>query len=421
MVDKGVEYTVRDFSAVDTQVAEMAKREKLLTWRLRIENLKRLGMPLIYFAAALAIVIIALGIFFWLIQKERVVEVDKVVEVVKEVPVATEKLKIVEVPVYVETPVEKVVEVTKEVPVVSEKLKIVEVPVYVETSPTQGNSSTVNIQVSDSLEVSKLKKEASSSACANNSSFSSPCVDTYQYSSGTVYSGSWKNGLPEGNGKLTFENGLSIDGTWKEGKLQKLNNDIKTQPQLNQSKSIGLNLPKVEKQDGSKSCAKNSSHKVQCSDTYQYENGFKYDGSWYRGYPHGKGKVTFQDGSSIDGFWQNGALQRVKEQIKSNVKSLKQTVTIFNTVPGKQINPAFGDIVVGHKFKSGTAETWDRAYCYLNLIDDGKTNIIDLSQRSSFNINSKPTLDTYKFDTRYTLSEFSEAQSKCRYQWYGFN
>ena len=84
MVDKGAEYTVRDFSAVDTQVAEMAKREKLLTWRLRIENLKRLGMPLIYFAAALAIVIIALGIFFWLIQKERVVEVDKVVEVVKE-------------------------------------------------------------------------------------------------------------------------------------------------------------------------------------------------------------------------------------------------------------------------------------------------------------------------------------------------
>ena len=63
MVDKGAEYTVRDFSAVDTQVAEMAKREKLLTWRLRIENLKRLGIPLIYFAAALAIVIIALGIF----------------------------------------------------------------------------------------------------------------------------------------------------------------------------------------------------------------------------------------------------------------------------------------------------------------------------------------------------------------------
>ena len=71
MVDKGAEYTVRDFSAVDTQVAEMAKREKLLTWRLRIENLKRLGMPLIYFAAALAIIIIALGIFFLAYSKRK--------------------------------------------------------------------------------------------------------------------------------------------------------------------------------------------------------------------------------------------------------------------------------------------------------------------------------------------------------------
>ena len=98
MKDKGLEYTTRDFSAVDAQIAEIAKREKLLTWRLRIENLKRLGVPLIYVAAALAIVIIALGIFFWLIKKERVVEVDKVVEVTKEVPIVSEKLKIIEVP-----------------------------------------------------------------------------------------------------------------------------------------------------------------------------------------------------------------------------------------------------------------------------------------------------------------------------------
>ena len=419
MVDKGAEYTVRDFSAVDTQVAEMAKREKLLTWRLRIENLKRLGMPLIYFAAALAIVIIALGIFFWLIQKERVVEVDKVVEVVKEVPIATEKLKIVEVPVYVETPVEKVVEVTKEVPVVSEKLKIVEVPVYVETSPAQGNSSKLNIQVSDSLEVSKLKKEAGSSACANNSSYSSPCIDTYQYSSGTVYSGSWKNGLPEGSGKLTFENGLSIDGTWKEGKLQKLNNDIETQPQSQQSKSLGLNLPQVTKETNSTSCAKNSSHKVQCSDTYQYENGFKYVGSWYRGYPHGKGKVTFQDGSSIDGFWQNGALQRVKEQIVSNVKALKQSVTIFNTVPGEQLNPAFGEVVVGHKFKSGTAERWMSAYCYVYLLDKGELIQISLSRYTSFN--SRLSKEKYSFNERFSSSDFTKAQNACPYQWSGFN
>ena len=212
---------------------------------------------------------------------------------------------------------------------------------------------------------------------------------------------------------------MSIDGTWKEGKLQKLNNDIKTQPQLNQSKSIGLNLPKVEKQGGSKSCAKNSSHKVQCSDTYQYENGFKYVGSWYRGYPHGKGKVTFQDGSSIDGFWQNGALQRVKEQIKSNVKSLKQSVTIFNTVPGEQLNPAFGEVVVGHKFKSGTAERWMSAYCYVYLLDKGELIQISLSRYTSFN--SRLSKEKYSFNERFSSSDFTKAQNACPYQWSGFN
>ena len=419
MVDKGAEYTVRDFSAVDTQVAEMAKREKLLTWRLRIENLKRLGMPLIYFAAALAIVIIALGIFFWLIQKERVVEVDKVVEVVKEVPVATEKLKIVEVPVYVETPVEKVVEVTKEVPVVSEKLKIVEVPVYVETSPAQGNSSILNIQVSDSLEVSKLKKEAGSSACANNSSYSSPCIDTYQYSSGTVYSGSWKNGLPEGSGKLTFENGLSIDGTWKEGKLQKLNNDIETQPQSEQSKSLGLNLPQVTKETNSTSCAKNSSHKVQCSDTHKYENGSVYVGSWFRGYPDGRGQLTFANGSSIDGFWKNGILENVKNETSIDIKTLKKSVHVFTTVSGEKINPLFRDVTAGHKFASGTAERWMSAFCYVYLVDKGELIQITLSRYMSFN--SRLSKEKYSFDERYSSSDFTKAQDTCPYQWSGFN
>ena len=39
--------------------------------------------------------------------------------------------------------------------------------------------------------------------------------------------------------------------------------------------------------------------------------------------------MTFEVGSSIDGFWKNGALQRVKEETTSNVKALKQSVTFF--------------------------------------------------------------------------------------------
>ena len=83
MNKKNAEYVVRDFSAVDQQVAEMAKRERGLTWKLRIDNLKRLGIPLILLACALAILILALGVFIWLVQQERIVEVEKIVEVTR--------------------------------------------------------------------------------------------------------------------------------------------------------------------------------------------------------------------------------------------------------------------------------------------------------------------------------------------------
>ena len=66
------EYVVRDFSPVDRHVEELAKRERILTWRLFIDNLKRLALPLILIACAIAIILIALGFFIWLIKKDKI-------------------------------------------------------------------------------------------------------------------------------------------------------------------------------------------------------------------------------------------------------------------------------------------------------------------------------------------------------------
>ena len=41
MADEVSEYTVRDYSAVDRQIDEIARRERILTNRLNLENLKR--------------------------------------------------------------------------------------------------------------------------------------------------------------------------------------------------------------------------------------------------------------------------------------------------------------------------------------------------------------------------------------------
>ncbi len=98
------EYVTRDFSAVDQHVDELAKRERILTWRLFIDNLKRLGLPLILIACALAILLIALGVFIWIIKQEKIKEIDKIVRVPKvEIERVIEQVKVdkvVEVPKY---------------------------------------------------------------------------------------------------------------------------------------------------------------------------------------------------------------------------------------------------------------------------------------------------------------------------------
>ena len=41
MVEQITEYTVRDYSAVDAQIKEIADREKIVTQKLKLENLKK--------------------------------------------------------------------------------------------------------------------------------------------------------------------------------------------------------------------------------------------------------------------------------------------------------------------------------------------------------------------------------------------
>ncbi len=106
MEKDNAEYVTRDFSAVDRHVDELAKRERILTWRLFIDNLKRLGLPLILIACALAILLIALGIFIWIIKQEKIKEIDKIVRVPKvEIERVIEQVK-----------VDKVIEVIKYFP-----------------------------------------------------------------------------------------------------------------------------------------------------------------------------------------------------------------------------------------------------------------------------------------------------------------
>jgi hypothetical protein len=56
------EYTARNYSAVDHQIHEIARREAALTNRMRLENFKRFALASLVFACALGLLIISIGI-----------------------------------------------------------------------------------------------------------------------------------------------------------------------------------------------------------------------------------------------------------------------------------------------------------------------------------------------------------------------
>jgi hypothetical protein len=62
------EYTVRDYSAIDQQIMEIARRESALTNRIRIDNFRRIAWVLIMVAGALALIIISIGIAMRLME-----------------------------------------------------------------------------------------------------------------------------------------------------------------------------------------------------------------------------------------------------------------------------------------------------------------------------------------------------------------
>ena len=60
------EYVVRNYDAIDQQVAEIAAREREITNRIKIANYRRMAMIGIIVAAAISMIILAVGVALWL-------------------------------------------------------------------------------------------------------------------------------------------------------------------------------------------------------------------------------------------------------------------------------------------------------------------------------------------------------------------
>ena len=64
MADKVSEYIVRDYSAVDRQIDEIARRERILTNRLNLENLKRFILIGLMVIGGICLLVLALAIAY---------------------------------------------------------------------------------------------------------------------------------------------------------------------------------------------------------------------------------------------------------------------------------------------------------------------------------------------------------------------
>lgn len=99
MASKEIEYTVRDYSAVDAQIFQISERERIRTQRMKIANLGRLVILGLYIAGAIALLILISGIAYRIAFPpdveiiERTEIIEKIIEpqkIIIQTPLGTE-------------------------------------------------------------------------------------------------------------------------------------------------------------------------------------------------------------------------------------------------------------------------------------------------------------------------------------------
>ena len=119
---------------------------------------------------------------------------------------------------------------------------------------------------------------------------------------GGSYKGQLVDGKPHGKGRITYKDGSYYDGNWVNGKKE--GNGKYYDPESNiMQEGVYINgiCSRVIDEYVVGSRNNNSSSNA----TIRYGGGF-YKGQLVDGKPHGKGRLTYRDGSYYDGNWVNG-------------------------------------------------------------------------------------------------------------------
>jgi len=114
------------------------------------------------------------------------------------------------------------------------------------------------------------------------------------YANGDIYEGSWRMGVRDGNGTVTYTNGDSFECNYSNGILVS-----------------GI----LSRNNGDQYTAKWFDYKSG-KGTIKYKNGDVYVGDFKDLLPDGEGKLTDEDGLEKNGKWEKGILKDGKEERK---------------------------------------------------------------------------------------------------------
>ena len=116
-----------------------------------------------------------------------------------------------------------------------------------------------------------------------------------KYADGTVYSGSYANGLRDGLGTLKVPDGVSYKGGWKQGRFHGYGTWIKPEG----GGTLGTSVAHF--------AGNWSEGNRQGVGTVTYTDGSTYTGQWHADLRHGRGTLTDGSGKLIyEGEWVNG-------------------------------------------------------------------------------------------------------------------
>ena len=132
------------------------------------------------------------------------------------------------------------------------------------------------------------------------------------YTSGSdtgTYTGQWKNGEPNGQGTIKWENGSVYEGEWKDG----IENGQGVYTYVNGDRYEGEMLNGYADGQGTFWGSSGNVYTGEWKNgqpngqgTMTYANGDRYEGEWKDDYPDGQGTMTYANGDYYEGEWSNG-------------------------------------------------------------------------------------------------------------------